>query len=126
MSIPRQDVFPAFVVITHPGEPTPLTELSSAPMFPKTGYQVNTSRVVMFGDTITIAVDGSDGPRVVFREKVDITTFIKGATVREDSFVQTISGKKIAYKKDTACGCGSRLKSWNPYKSLYSSKDPTE
>ena len=124
--IQRHDVFPAFVVITPPGEPTPLTEHSSAPMFPKTGYQVNTCRVVLFQDTITIAVDGSDGPRVVFREKVDTATFIKSATVREDSYVQTVSGKKIAYKKDTACGCGSRLKSWNPYKSLYSSKDPTE
>lgn len=124
--VQRHDVFPAFVVITPPGDPTPLTELSSAPMRPPTGYQVNTSRVVLFGDTITIAVDGSDGPRIVFKEKIDTTTFSKGATVRDDSFVQTVSGKKIAYKKDTACGCGSRLKSWNPYKSLYSSKDPTE
>ena len=40
-------------------------------------------------------------------------------------FGTTVSGKRFAFKKDTNCGCGSRLRSWNPYKTLSSIKDPT-
>lgn len=126
MSVPRHDVFPAFVAILSASDPTPLTEMSSAPKRPEAAYQLNTARVVVFGGNVTIAVDGSDGPRLVFNEKIDPTSHVKGATVRDDSYVQTVSGIKIAYRKDSACGCGSRLKSWNPYRNSYSVKDPTE
>lgn len=126
MSVPRHDVFPAFVAVLSANDPTPLLEMSSAPKRPEGAYQLNTARVVVFGGNITIAVDGSDGPRLVFNEKIVPTTHVKGATVRDDSFVQTVSGTKIAYRKDSACGCGSRLKSWNPYRNSYSVKDPTE
>jgi hypothetical protein len=126
MANPRHDVFPAFVAILPAEDPTPLSEMSSAPKRPEGAYQLNAARVIIYNGNVTIALDGSDGPRLVFNEQIDPDSYIKGATVRDDSFVQTISGKKIAYKKDSACGCGSRLKSWNPYRTSYSVKDPTE
>jgi len=74
---------------------------------------------------IIIAIDGgSDGPKVVFREEIKPETFIKNQG--SDSYVETVSGKKVAYKKDNACGCGSRLRTWRPYNNVNSSKDPTE
>lgn len=122
----KHDVFPAFVAVLHPEDPTPLLEMQSAPLQPKTARQVITARVVVFNDHIMIAMDGNDGPKVIFNQKIDPNTFKKASKSSEDSYVQTLNGIKIAYRKDENCGCGSRLRSWNPYRSLNSTADPTE
>jgi len=125
MSSVKHDVFPALVALVPAGDPAELTTLSSAPISPKTARQVNTARVVIMDNLIIIAVDGGgSGPKIVFREAIKPETFIKNNGT--DSFVETVSGKKVAYKKDNACGCGSRLRTWRPYNNVNSSKDPTE
>lgn len=63
-----------------------------------------------------VAKDGDQGPQIVFKETYD--TYIASDEVTKDSFVVTSSGKMLAFKKDTGCGCGSRLRGWNPYKTL--------
>jgi len=42
-----------------------------------------------------------------------------------DSQLLTESGKGLAFRRQDNCGCGSRLRAWNPYKTLNSIKDPT-
>lgn len=125
MALVKHDVFPAFFAVVPAEDPTPLTEITSAPLYPKTGRQLSTARVVIMDDVLVVAVDGdSNGPKVVFREAIKPETFMKSTV--GDTFVETITGKKLAYRKDNACGCGSRLRSWNPYGStVNSSKDPT-
>jgi len=120
------DVFPAFVSITPAGEGLPLEQVSSSP--PSEGsYQISIARAVVRNGMIYVAQDGPRGPVVVFSEEIDHTTLYKAPNTRtEDSYVQTVSGKKIAFKKDSACGCGSRLKSWSPTSFSTSIKDPTE
>jgi hypothetical protein len=125
MSSVKHDVFPALVALVPADDPVELAVVSSSPIFPSTARQVNTARVVVMDDLIIIAIDGGGaGPKIVFREAIKPETFIKNQG--SDSFVETVSGKKVAYKKDNACGCGSRLRTWRPYNNVNSSKDPTE
>lgn len=122
----RHDIFPAFVALLPEDDPTPLLEMNSAPLYPKTARQVLTARVVVSNNRIIIAIDGNDGPKVIFDQPIATATFQKAPKQSENSYVQTLNGIKVAYRKDENCGCGSRLRSWNPYRSVYSTKDPTE
>ena len=122
----RGDVFPAYASVTPADADIAIADIRSSP--PSAGsFQISIARVVVTPERIIIARDGATGPTVVFSEAIDPLTYFKNPDSRGDSYVQTLSGKKIAFKKDSACGCGSRLRSWNPYKSTVSStKDPTE
>jgi hypothetical protein len=55
----------------------------------------------------------STGANVVFNE-----TYISHSKIDRIHRVTTESGKLIAFSKDDNCGCGSRLRSWNPYGSI--------
>lgn len=125
MSSVRQDLFPAFVALASADDPVVYTDMTSGPLFPKTARQITVARVVIFGDSITIAIDGAAGPKIVFQEAIQANTFIKGPDAKKDSYVVTASGVKIAFRRDDACGCGSRLRSWNPYSAVHSSQNPT-
>jgi hypothetical protein len=85
---------------------------------------VDAVRVLLTNDTILVAADSSDGPMLIFREQYDPTSLRLDRTGRTVSFLETVSGKKVLFEKDENCGCGSRLRSWNPYRILGSSNDP--
>lgn len=118
----REDSFPATVVITAPDFPTPVEELTSRPPTPEAAA-LTIARVVVSHDRVVIAVDHISGPQVVFSEGIDPANHIKGNS-ETDSRLTTLTGKKIAWRKDPACGCGSRLRSWRPFKNTNSVKDP--
>jgi hypothetical protein len=115
-----KDVFPAHVAVVPAGFTDDVTEIKSAPATDG-AYYVSKTRVVLTEDMITIAIDGPDGASIIFHEKYAeyVPELQKGSDIR----VVTDSGKIVAFKKDTNCGCGSRLRSWNPYKTLNSIKD---
>jgi hypothetical protein len=115
------DLFPAHVSAAPANtiaEPKEFTSLSTLP----NTYQIDTARVIVTETHILIAQDTPEGAQVVFNEGYSPENFFRSATPEQDSVVVTLSGKVIAFKKDTNCGCGSRLRSWNPYKTLYSTK----
>jgi hypothetical protein len=117
------DVFPALVWIAPPNT-VALDELLIPGPSPEGTRKVDRVRVVLIGDSILIAQDSPTGPTLVFREK-----FIHRHVEGKLQAVLTESKKVIAFIKDASCGCGSRLRSWNPYgqnNSVYSSEDPTE
>jgi hypothetical protein len=87
---------------------------------------VDAVRVVLTNDSILVAADSSDGPMLIFRDKYDPATLRLDRTGRTVSFLETTSGKKVIFEKDENCGCGSRLRSWNPYRIVGSSNDPVE
>lgn len=123
----KHDIFPAFVAIVPADDGTPYTDIKSAPLHPKTGRQVNKARIVVYNNHVIVAIDGDKGAKIVFEEGIQPNSLIKTSSNGEqDSFLLTASGVKIAYRKDTNCGCGSRLRSWNPYNVLHSKNDPTE
>lgn len=120
-----QDVFPAIILVTTPEFPTPANELSAAPPTKGDGaYQVNTARVVVSNNRILIARDSNEGPVIVFNEAIDPLSYYKNPDRKGTSYLVTESGKKIAFVKDSSCGCGSRLRSWSPYGFMTSVKDP--
>ena len=114
------DVFPAFLVVAPPDSMN-LADLNSQPAS-KGAYQLTKTRVIVTPERIIVAHDGPQGPVIVFNEEYQ--EFNKSGSRTQDSHVVTRSGKMLAYKKDENCGCGSRLRGWNPYRHVYSSKDP--
>lgn len=118
----REDCFPATVVLAAADFPVSIEDMSSRPPTPGAAY-LSITRVVVSGERVLIAVDDVTGPRVVFSEGIDASQHHKGSTT-SDSYVTTLTGKKISWRKDSQCGCGSRLRSWRPFKIMGSIKDP--
>lgn len=118
----REDSFPATLVVTAGDFETPVEQLKSSPPTPGAAF-LNITRVVVSHDRVIVAVDHVDGPQVVFSEGIQPGTHFKG-NMNLESYVTTLTGKKLAWKRDPQCGCGSRLRSWRPFKIMGSSKDP--
>jgi hypothetical protein len=119
------DLFPVFLVVATPDHEVSLADLRSSPPT-KGAYQISVARVIVTDTRVQVAVDGAKGPMVVFSEAIEPGSHVKSKDINKDSYLLTAKGKKIAYRKDNSCGCGSRLKSWNPYKHISSNADPTE
>lgn len=109
------DRFPCHLVAIAAGEIDDVTNLRSYDPTPGATY-LEVTRVIITEDQILVAKDSDSGPQIVFKEAYDV--YIPSSEVTKDSFVITASGKMLAFKKDTGCGCGSRLRGWNPYKTL--------
>lgn len=114
------DRFPCHLAAIAPGRVEDVTTMRSFEPTPGANY-LEITRVIITDEVVMVAKDGPTGPQIVFQERYE--TFIPSEKPIEDSFVVTVSGKMLAFKKDTGCGCGSRLRGWNPYKTLNSSKD---
>jgi hypothetical protein len=110
-----RDVFPAHVVAVSAGIFDDPRHISSYPPSPE-GTYVNKTRVVLTNEAIVIATDGPTGPIVVFQERY--VDYFASKNDSEDSHIITKSGKMLAFKKDSSCGCGSRLRSWHAYNTL--------
>jgi hypothetical protein len=115
------DVFPALIKLAPPGSLSDYTTLQTTGDVPQGTRRVDRSRAVVINNVLIIAQDSPEGPAVVFKEAIEGMTQ-EGKT----SHVLTVSGKIIAISKDDNCGCGSRLRGWNPMGSaiLTSSEDP--
>lgn len=119
------DIFPATAIITAHELPAPIQDLRSAPATPGT-HQINTARVIVTSDRVLIAVDGPTGPSLVFSQSYVPGSLFKNPDKSKDSYLTAETGQAVVFRKDTVCGCGSRLRSWNPFRSVSSTKDPTE
>jgi hypothetical protein len=114
------DVFPAIIRLAPAGSLSDITELNIIGDVPQGTRRVDTARAVLLGDMLLIAVDSPEGTQVVFRERVTQTE-----SDGKVHYALTESGKILAIVKDNNCGCGTRLRSWNPYGSyIPSSQDP--
>lgn len=114
------DRFPCHLAAVAADKIDDVTTLRSFEPTPGANY-LEITRVIVTDEMVIVAKDGTEGPQIVFREAYE--TFIPSEKPEEDSFVTTKSGKMLAFKKDRGCGCGSRLRGWNPYATLNSIKD---
>jgi hypothetical protein len=117
------DVFPALIKLAPPGSLEDYTTLQTTGDVPQGTRRVDRSRAIIIDNVLIIAQDAPEGPQVVFKEQVE-----SSSTEGKTTHVLTVSGKIIAITKDSNCGCGSRLRGWNPYGHTIasSSQDPTE
>jgi hypothetical protein len=117
----HMDVFPAHLVVAAAGQFDDVLSLKSSP--PTEGaHYVGTTRVILADDVVVVAADSPTGPAIIFRER--FVELEKADQITNDTRLVTVSGKMLAFKKDTNCGCGSRLRGWNAYKTINSMKDP--
>lgn len=100
---------------------TPLTRIQGSRL-------VDAVRVILTDEMIMIAADSSNGPMLIFKERYvkESLTPDKPKPTRGITKLRTITGKVIVMEKDSNCGCGSRLRGWNPYNTVYSTSDPVE
>lgn len=115
------DLFPAIVRLAPPGSLEDYTSLQVSGDAPQGTRKVDRCRAVVIESVLVIAQDAPEGPQVVFRERVQEISHENKIT-----HILTESGKIIVMRKDENCGCGSRLRGWNPYGSavVMSSEDP--
>lgn len=107
------DLFPAVLVAATPGLVEDLDDLKVVPPTEET-FMVDKCRIVVDEDIIIVAVDSPEGARVIFQEEYSV--FVKNRP--GESKIITKSGKMLAFKRDNDCGCGSRLRSWNPARTI--------
>jgi hypothetical protein len=118
----KVDLFPCHFSIAPAGLLDDVSELVAQPVRRSDKvFYVSKTRIVVWeapeGDFITVASDSPEGAQVVFQQKYAEMTENDGIYR-----ILTLDGKMLAFEKDSNCGCGSRLRSWNPYRTLQSNK----
>lgn len=120
------DLFPARARLTPPehlGELDGYGEITVLTRLPQSRY-VDAVRIVISDSRVMIAGDTSKGPALIFNERYSPTSAVLNR--KGTSRLITETGKLVVFDKDNNCGCGSRLRGWNPYTTLNSINDPTE
>lgn len=119
-----QDTFPAHLSVAPANYSDDVFSIN-AQGNPEEVYYRDITRIVLVEDekglSIWVAQDSPTGAQIIFQER--LAEFYKADKPEQVSRAKTVSGKLLAFQKDSNCGCGSRLKSWNPYRTLHSIKD---
>lgn len=117
------DIFPAHFVVTPANHLEDILTLYPNPQQrDKKIFYVGTTRVVVTDEVVSVACDSPEGPQIIFQEKYESIIQPSPDDPKNVYRITLSSGKMIAFAKDTNCGCGSRLRGWNPYKTLISQK----
>jgi hypothetical protein len=121
------DFFPATIIAVPPNAVEDFKEVTTSVQVPKGGRYMERVRVIVMKDdeshVLMVAADASGGPRLVFSERLSDLNW--SGDKKLDSQALTRSGKIIAFKYVHGCSCGSRLRSFSPYRTMDSIKDPT-
>ncbi len=122
------DLFPAFITVFPPNvvDDFKTVKVSSSSNVSGARYLERVRVVIMSddkGNIVMVAADHHTGPRLIFSERLADLNWSGNKT--DDSQLITMSGKIIAFKYQKGCNCGSRLRSWSPYRTMDSIKDPT-
>jgi hypothetical protein len=126
----RHDLFPANITVVPPDITddfkSVLVSSSCSKIHTGARYLEKVRLVVLEDDessVLLVAADHHTGPRLIFSERLQDLNW--SGNKSDDSQAITRSGKIIAFKYVKGCNCGSRLRSWSPYQTMDSIKDPT-
>jgi hypothetical protein len=112
------DIFPAYAVVLPANTITNLYDIAALLPMPKGAARVETVRIVVIEGRIMIVQDSPEGPTLIFQEK-----YLELKKEGKYHLMRTESGKALLFGKDANCGCGSRLRTWNPFNIVQSTKD---
>lgn len=136
MSLPAQhrvraDVFPAILTVSPADSPQPADSTTPLSQLHPDSRRIERVRVVVTQDAVYVFQDHHSGPRLIFSER--LASYAppprpspppRGQTLSRtpprQATLQTDSGKTLAFYRDGSCGCGSRLKGFNPFDSITS------
>lgn len=107
------DIFPAVAAIYPPDYAETLQKPYETVGTSDSGYKPYVEcRVILHNSNLFVGIDGPRGPQFLF----------KGTYVNENVFqdryltrVLTDDGHLVVFGTSKGCGCGSRLRTWNPY-----------
>jgi hypothetical protein len=122
------DLFPAFISVVPSNIVDDFKSVAvTSSNLPAGARYLERVRLVITQDekrmVVMVAADHHTGPRLIFSERLADLNWSGNKT--DDSQLITASGKIIAFKYVKGCNCGSRLRSWSPYRTMDSIKDPT-
>ena len=122
------DLFPAFITVVPSNTVDDFKSVAvTSSNLPAGARYLERVRIVVTSDdksnVVMVAADHHTGPRLIFSERLADLNWSGNKT--DDSQLITESGKIIAFKYVKGCNCGSRLRSWSPYRTMDSIKDPT-
>ena len=122
------DLFPAFITVVPSNTVDDFRSVAvTSSNLPTGARYLERVRIVVTSDSksniVMVAADHHAGPRLIFSERLADLNWSGNKT--DDSQLITESGKIIAFKYQKGCNCGSRLRSWSPYQTMDSIKDPT-
>lgn len=105
------DIFPAVVAVYEPSVVLAWeSPFSSVGVLDGGATRFNDCRVIVHNNLVIVGADSPRGAQVVFKANV-AEVFVEKPFTR----VLTDSGFLVVFSKSKGCGCGSRLRSWNPY-----------
>lgn len=120
------DIFPAKLTVTTTASFDHTQELAYLPN-PTGSRRVDKVRVILTETQVLVGGDSPNGPMLIFRDRIRPDTLRLAKNRNTDvSILVTETDKVLIFQKDQNCGCGSRLRGWNPYRTLNSTADPTE
>lgn len=102
------DLFPAAVLVT-PRDP------ETEDLMHDHTFEMGAARVVVTNEEVLVIIDSPTGPLLALQMPYSPGSFDKAGNHYEYSYVETDTGQVLAFRKDNSCGCGSRLRSFNPY-----------
>lgn len=121
------DFFPSTIVAVPANVMEDFKEATTSSKVPSGGRYLERVRTIVMQDdsslVLVVAADASGGPRLIFSERLADLNW--SGDKKLDSQALTLSGKIVAFKHVQGCTCGSRLRSFSPYKTMDSVKDPT-
>jgi hypothetical protein len=120
------DLFPARVRVVPATDVAAALAASELNTYTRAfGRAVDKVRVVLTDQHLLIAADADAGPVLIFRERYDRDSLSWPRKNSEQKRLISESGKLVIVEHDPNCGCGSRLRSWNPYRTVMSEQDPS-
>ena len=110
------DIFPALVSVYRPDVVLTLeSPFENVGLSDSGAEKFSDCRVIVQKNTLIVGINSPRGPVLALKQPIS-------EVFKDSQFTRVIleSGSLVVFAPSKGCGCGSRLRSWNPYGSIVS------